>query len=140
MSNLNKLTLSIRNTNDPLFYHGTNFELILSKSLSNLCQFNYTMTHRINEKTIIDDFIRWQMNLIDYENENSQWIHIYSLPWPSSRDDQRELPIIDGTSDVNIRRNSRLTISSSVEMRFSSRKTRLILNKETRKRNVFFLK
>jgi hypothetical protein len=45
MSNLNKLTLSIRNTNDPLFYHGTNFELILSKSLSNLCQFNYTMTH-----------------------------------------------------------------------------------------------
>ncbi len=121
MPNLNKLTLSIRNTNDPLFCHGTNFESILTKSLPNLHQFNYTMTHRINEKTIIDDFIRWPMN---YSNENNKWIHIYS------RDDQ---PLFDRKS-VTFDVNSRLLI----ENKFSSRITRLILNKETRKRNVCF--
>ncbi len=123
MPNLNKLTLSIRNTNDPLFCHGTNFESILSKSLPNLRQFNYTMTHQINENTIIENFIRWRMSIVNYE----KYVHIYSLPWPSSRDDQRELPT---TSDMNIR----LPISSSIEMKFSSRITRLILNKETRKK------
>ncbi len=139
MSNLNKLTLSIRNTNDPLFCHGTNFESILSKSLPNLRQFNYTMTHRINENTIIEDFIRWPMNSINYSNENNKWIHIYSLPWPSSRDDQRELPLIDRKS-TTIRRNSCLTISSSIENKFSSRITRLILNKEIRKKHLLFFK
>jgi hypothetical protein len=137
MPNLNKLTLSIRNTTDPLFCHGTNFESILSKSLPNLRQFNYTMTHQINEYTIIEDFIRWPMNIVNYE----KYVHIYSLPWPSSRNDQRELPLIDGksiTSDMNIRRNSCLTISSSIEIKFSSRITKLILNKETRKTRLCF--
>ncbi len=129
MSNLNKLTLSIRDTPDPLFCHGTNFESILSKSLPNLRQFNYTMTHRITENTIIEDFIRWPMSIVNYE----KYVHIYSLPWPSSRNDQRELPT---TSDMNIR----LPISSSIEIKFSSRITRLILNKETRKICLCFLK
>ncbi len=129
ISNLNKLTLSIRNTTDPLFCHGTNFESILSKSLPNLRQFNYTMTHRITENTIIEDFIRWPMSIVNYE----KYVHIYSLPWPSSRNDQRELPT---TSDMNIR----LPISSSIEIKFSSRITRLILNKETRKICLCFLK
>jgi hypothetical protein len=81
MPNLNKLTLSIRDTPDPLFCHGTNFESILTQFLPNLQQFNYTMTHQINENTIIEDFIRWPMNIVNYE----KYIHIYSLPWPSTR-------------------------------------------------------
>ncbi len=42
--NLNKLTLSIRDTSDPLFCHGPNFESILTQFLPNLRQFDYTMT------------------------------------------------------------------------------------------------
>jgi hypothetical protein len=106
MPNLNKLTLSIRDTSDPLFCHGRSFESILNEYLPNLRQFNYTMTHRIVDVQLIDDFIRWPMNFVDYLNENNKWIHIYSLPWPSSRDDQRRLPIVQSaynnsvTSDV----------------------------------------
>ncbi|CAF1113733.1 unnamed protein product [Rotaria sordida] len=92
MPNLIKLTLSIRDTLDPTFCHGPKFESILIGYLSDLRRFDYTMTHRIGEKTLIEDFIIWTMNSVSYDDENSQWIHIYSFPWPSSKDDKRELP------------------------------------------------
>jgi hypothetical protein len=103
MPNLNKLTLSIRDTPDPLFSHGPSFESILIKYLPNLRQFNYTMTHRIQNQQLIENFIHWPMNFVNYEYENSQWIHIYSLPWPSSRDDQRRLPIIKNECNTSVK-------------------------------------
>ena len=145
MTNLNQLTLSIRDTHDPLFCHGPNFESILKKSLPNLRQFNYTMTHQITEKTIIEEFVRWPMNSINYENKTNPWIHIYSFPWPSSKDDQRDLPLINGkstipiTSDIQIRPSSQLLINSLIEIPFSSKITKLILNKETRKKDFVIL-
>jgi hypothetical protein len=58
--------------------------------------FDYTITHKIVEQTLIKDFVRWPMNIFFYENENCKWIHMYSLPWPSNKDDQRRIPIING--------------------------------------------
>ena len=103
MPNLNKLTLSIRDTSDPLFCHGPSFESILTEYLPNLRQFDYTMTHRIIDQQFIEDFNRWPMNFVHYENENSKWIHIYSLPWPSSRDDPRRLPIVQSAFNTSVR-------------------------------------
>ncbi|CAF4793616.1 unnamed protein product [Rotaria sp. Silwood1] len=89
-----KLTLSIRDTYDITFCHGPKFESILSEYLPNLRAFNYTMTHRIVDQTLTESFIQWPMNVGYYENLNHCWIHIYSLPWPSNKDDKRELPIV----------------------------------------------
>jgi hypothetical protein len=108
MPNLNKLTLSIRDTNDPLFCHGQNFESILTQFLPNLEQFDYTMTHQITENTIIENFIRWPMNIVNYE----KYVHIYSLPWPSTKDDQRDGSI---KPDVKICRYMRDVIINKVE-------------------------
>jgi hypothetical protein len=85
MPNLNKLTLSVRDIDDPLFCHGRKFESILTEFLPNLRQFDYTMTHQITENTIIEDFVRWSMSIVNYSNENNKCVHIYSLPWPSTR-------------------------------------------------------
>ncbi|CAF1059694.1 unnamed protein product [Rotaria sordida] len=89
-----KLTLSIRDTYDTTFCHGPKFESILNEYLPNLHAFNYTMTHRIIDQTLTESFIRWPMNVAYYENLNHCWIHIYSLPWPSDKNDKRELPIV----------------------------------------------
>ncbi|CAF3093098.1 unnamed protein product [Rotaria sp. Silwood2] len=95
MSNIIKLTLSIRDTFDSQFCHGPTMELILTEYLPYLRQFDYTMTYRINDELLIEDFVRWPMNVTHYFNENSKWIHIYSLPWPSNKNDQRRLPIVE---------------------------------------------
>ncbi|CAF5033123.1 unnamed protein product, partial [Rotaria sp. Silwood1] len=102
MPNLIKLTLSIRDTLDPTFCHGPKFESVLMGYLSDLRQFDYTMTHRIGEKTLIEDFIIWTMNSVSYDDENSHWIHIYSFPWPSSKDDKRELPFLKDGYNLSV--------------------------------------
>ncbi len=154
MPNLNKLTLSIRNTNDPLFCHGPNFESILTQFLPNLQQFDYRMTHQITENTIIENFIRWPMNIVNYE----KYVHIYSLPWPSTKDDQRDLQDESIKSDVPISRYMRdviinkseefseferqyprvhqLTTCLSIDIELPQRISKLILGEETRKYNI----
>lgn len=157
MPNLNKLTLGIRDTLDPLFCHGPNFETILTEFLPNLRQFDYTMTHQITENTILEDFVRWPMNFINYEN--NQWIHIYALPWPSSKDDQRELPFLKDGSNLSVKsdikicqyikeviitkseqlssleknypRVHQLTICLSIDIKLPQRISKLILGEET---------
>jgi hypothetical protein len=66
MPNLNKLTLSIRDTPSPLFCHGPSFESILTEHLPNLHQFDYTMTHRIIDQQLIEDYTRWPMDMVYY--------------------------------------------------------------------------
>ncbi|CAF2382661.1 unnamed protein product [Rotaria sp. Silwood2] len=97
-----KLTLSIRDTSDPTFCHGAKFESILIEYLPNLCQFDYTMTHRIGNETLFQDFIVWPMNGVFYEDENCEWVHIYSLPWPSNKYDNRELPIVKNQCNTSV--------------------------------------
>ncbi len=63
------------------------------------------MTHRIGDQTLVEDFTGWKMDSVYYENENSGWIHIYSLPWPSNKDDKRQLPIIKDGSNRSVRSN-----------------------------------
>ncbi|CAF4171947.1 unnamed protein product, partial [Rotaria sordida] len=58
MAALVKLTLSIRNTSDPIFCHGAIFESILLEYSSNLRQFDYTITYRIDNYTLVKDFVR----------------------------------------------------------------------------------
>ncbi len=154
MPNLNKLTLSIRNTNDPLFCHGPNFESILTQFLPNLQQFDYRMTHQITENTIIENFIRWPMSIVNYE----KYVHIYSLPWPSTKDDQRDLKDESIKSDVPISRYMRdviitkfeefselerqyprvrqLTTCLSIDIELPQRISKLILGEETSKYNI----
>ncbi len=93
MPNLNKLTLNMHDTFDCRFCHGPYLESILNEYLPNLCQFDYTMTHLINKETLIEDFVRWPMIRVSYGGGIYPWIHIYSLPWPSSRNDRRTLPV-----------------------------------------------
>ncbi|CAF3140469.1 unnamed protein product [Rotaria sp. Silwood2] len=80
MPNLRKLTLNIRDTSDPRFSHGLTMESMLIKHVSRLDKFDYTMTHRISNKTSIEDFI----------------------PWPSNRQDQRKVPIINGKYNISV--------------------------------------
>jgi hypothetical protein len=94
MRNLIKLTLSIHDTFDPLFCHGPIVESILSEYLPNLCQFHYTMTRQITNHKLIEDFVRWPMNVTFYGLDHCRWIHIYSLPWPSNENDTRQLPVV----------------------------------------------
>jgi hypothetical protein len=102
MPNLIRLTLSIRDTPDPIFCHGPAFESILTEFVPHLRQFDYTMTHRISENIFIEEFVRWPMKNVFYENENYKWIHLFSLPWPSSKDDQRRLPIVNSGCDTSV--------------------------------------
>jgi hypothetical protein len=102
MPALIKLTLSIRDTPDPAFCHGLAFEEILVQHAPYLRKFDYTMTHRITDRTLIEDFIRWPMNVVFYENENAEWVHIFSLPWPSNREDKRQLPIVISGSNLSV--------------------------------------
>lgn len=103
MSNLIKLTLSIRDTPDVIFSNGPMFESILNEYVPHLRQFDYTMTHRIVDSTSIQDFIKWPMDVVFYENENCKWVHIYSSPWPSRPDDPRRLPIVNGGSNLSVK-------------------------------------
>ncbi|CAF2013557.1 unnamed protein product [Rotaria magnacalcarata] len=106
MPNLRKLTLSVRDTPDRRFSHGLTIESMLNKHVPHLCQFDYTMTHRIDHREKIEDFRQWPMRSVYYEHENIKWIHMFSVPWPSNQQDKREVPIINGdyhlsvTSDV----------------------------------------
>ncbi|CAF4442859.1 unnamed protein product, partial [Adineta steineri] len=86
----------VRDTSDPIFCHGPSIESILNEYLPNLCKFDYTMTHRINEEDqeFIQCYCQWPMNIIFYENEGCKWVHIYSSPWPSNKNDQRRLPLV----------------------------------------------
>jgi hypothetical protein len=79
MQNLIKLTLSIRDTSDPIFCNGTKFESILNEYVSNLEKFDYTITHRISDTTLIEDLLRWPMNVVFYGNENCKWIHGHQI-------------------------------------------------------------
>jgi hypothetical protein len=103
MRNLIKLTLSIRDTFDPQFCDGIKFQSMLNEYLPNLREFDYTMTHRIGDHTLVEDFPKWRMNSVFYENDNCGWIHIYSLPWPSSKDDKRELPVVKDGYNRSVR-------------------------------------
>jgi len=103
MPSLVKLTLSIRDTPDLIFSDGHKFESILNEYLPHLRQFDYTMTYRIGDQMLLEDFLQWPMNFIYYKNENCKWVHIYSLPWPSNKDDQRRLPVIKGEFNPSIR-------------------------------------
>ncbi|CAF1258387.1 unnamed protein product [Rotaria sp. Silwood1] len=123
MPNLRKLTLSIRDTPDSRFTEGSTMEHMLMKQVPHLDQFDYTMTHRIGNKIPIDDFVLWPMNIVFYENENTRWIHLFSLPWPSNQQDKREVPIINGkynisiTSDVKYTHNiNHINITTNDEM------------------------
>jgi hypothetical protein len=102
MTNLIQLTLSIHDTFDPLFCHGPTFESMLSECLPHLRQFHYTMTHQIVNQILIKDFVRWPMNVTFYGIENSRWIHIYSLPWPSNKYDQRQVPVVRVGSNPSV--------------------------------------
>ncbi|CAF1429058.1 unnamed protein product [Rotaria sordida] len=102
MPNLIKLTLSIRNTPDPMFCHGPYLESTLNKYLPQLRQFDYTMTHRLVDQILIGDFTRWSMHVVFNENKDYKWVHIYSLPWPSNKDDKRRLPIVKGECNTSV--------------------------------------
>ncbi len=161
MPNLIQLTLSVRDTPDPTFCQGSIFESILNEYLPHVQKFDYTMTHRMSENTLMEDFLQWPMNNVYYDNEDVKWIHIYSLPWPSSKDDKRELPVVKSgsnlsvTSDVKrceyvkhvlitkqeefsaletrLRRACEIRTCLSIEIELPSRIYKLILSEETRK-------
>ncbi|CAF3315712.1 unnamed protein product [Rotaria socialis] len=76
MPNLRKLTLSIRDTPDRRVSHGLTIEYMLNNHAPNVCQFDYTMSHR--EK--IEDFLQWLMNTVCYEHEDIKWIHMFPVP------------------------------------------------------------
>ncbi|CAF4481618.1 unnamed protein product, partial [Rotaria sp. Silwood2] len=105
MPALIKLTLSIRDTHDSIFCEGPKLESILNKHLPHLHQFVYTMTHEIHNQTLIKDFIQWPMDMVFYEDDNSRWIHIYSLPWPSNKNDKRRLPLVSNGYNTTITSN-----------------------------------
>ncbi|CAF1321383.1 unnamed protein product [Rotaria sp. Silwood1] len=60
------------------------------------------MTHQIANQILIEDFVRWPMNVTYYGWEHCKWIQIYSLPWPSSKNDKRQLPIVRVGEDSSI--------------------------------------
>jgi hypothetical protein len=41
--------------------------------------------------------------MFNYENENCKYVHIYSLPWPSNKDDKRELPFFKDGSNLTVK-------------------------------------
>jgi len=138
---------------------------MLIEHLTNVRQFNYTMTHRISDKTLIEEFIRWPMNSVFYSNDNIKLIHIFSIPWPSNQQDKRKLPIVNGKynksitsdvklmeymNDVNISRDDdileikkrfrqirQLETCLSINIILPQRISKLILSKETRKKRFF---
>ncbi|CAF3831904.1 unnamed protein product [Rotaria sp. Silwood1] len=77
-----------------MFYHGPYLESVLNEYLPKLRQFDYTMTYRLVDKILIEDFNRWSMHAVFNENKDYKWVHIYSLPWPSNKGDKRQLPIV----------------------------------------------
>ncbi|CAF3302282.1 unnamed protein product, partial [Rotaria sp. Silwood2] len=109
MPALIKLTLSIRDTRDLIFCQGPKLESILNEHLPHLCHFDYTMTHRITDSKLIEDFIQWPMNIVFYENGNVQWVHIFSLPWPSNKNDKRQLPIVRNGYNTSVTSNVKQT-------------------------------
>lgn len=116
MKNLENLTLSIRHTNDSIFCQGNQMESLLNHSLPNLKQFHYTVTHRIDSQTFIEDFHRYSMEKVFYsDEENGSSIHIYSLPWPANPSDQRELPKNFNASNIQVGRSMRKIFISKQE-------------------------
>ena len=109
MPGLIKLTLSIRDTHDTIFCHGSKFESMLIEYLPNLREFDYTMTHRIDDGILTEEFNQWPMKFIYYENENSEWLHVFSLPWPSNKDDKRKLPFVKDTYNRSITSDVKLS-------------------------------
>ncbi|CAF3986729.1 unnamed protein product, partial [Rotaria sp. Silwood1] len=105
MTNLIKLTLSIQDTLDPLFCHGPTIESMLNEYLPHLRQFHYTITHQMTKQILIENFVRWPMNITYYGMEHGRWIHIYSLPWPSNKNDKRQLPIVRVESSPSVSSN-----------------------------------
>ncbi|CAF3020754.1 unnamed protein product [Rotaria socialis] len=73
MPNLIKSTLSIRDTHDVILSNGPMFESILNEYVPYFRQFDYTMTHGIVDSTSVQDFIKWPMGVVLYENENCKW-------------------------------------------------------------------
>ncbi|CAF1217388.1 unnamed protein product [Rotaria sordida] len=136
MPALIKLTLSIRDTHHPIFCEGPKLESILNKHLPHLHQFVYTMTHEIHSQTLIEDFIQWPMDMVFYEDDNSRWIHIYSLPWPSNKDDKRRLPLVNNgynttvTSNTHFRRACQIKTCLLIDIKLPTRITKLILTEE----------
>ncbi|CAF4788471.1 unnamed protein product, partial [Rotaria sp. Silwood2] len=49
------------------------------------------------------------MNIVSYENGNAQWVHIFSLLWPSNKDDKRQLPIVRTVYNISVTSNVKQT-------------------------------
>ncbi|CAF4619718.1 unnamed protein product [Rotaria sp. Silwood1] len=117
MTNLIKLTLSIQDTLDPLFCHSPTIESMLNEYLPHLRQFHYTITHQMTKQILIENFVRWPMNITYYGMEHGRWIHIYSLPWASNKNDKQQLPIVRVESSPsvlsNVKRSAFLAIFST---------------------------
>ncbi|CAF1336954.1 unnamed protein product [Rotaria sp. Silwood1] len=96
------LTLSIRDTSDHRFCHGLTMESMLNQYAIHLRKFHYTMTHRISDQTLVESFIQWPMNVVFYENEYINWVHIFSLPWSWGREDKRQVPMLSSEHNTSI--------------------------------------
>ncbi|CAM4772154.1 unnamed protein product [Rotaria magnacalcarata] len=77
ISVLLKLTLSTRDTPDHRFCHGLTMDSVLTQYAVHLQKFHYTMMHRISDQTLVESFTQWSMNVVFYENENVNWVHIF---------------------------------------------------------------
>ncbi|CAF4080143.1 unnamed protein product [Rotaria sp. Silwood2] len=64
-----------------------------------LCQFDYTITHQIANEILIENFVRWPMNITYYGMKDRRYIHIYPLPWSLNKNDKRQLPVVGVGSD-----------------------------------------
>jgi hypothetical protein len=120
MRKLIRLTLSIHDTLDPRFCHGPIFESILTEYVPHLRQLDYTMTHQIANQIFIGDFVRWPMNVTFYGAEDCRWVHVYSLPWPSNKNDKRQLPVVRGGSKPSV----------SLDVKRSAYKKYMIITKD----------
>ncbi|CAF3964184.1 unnamed protein product, partial [Rotaria sp. Silwood1] len=110
-----------------MFCHGPYLESVLNEYLPKLRQFDYTMTYRLVDKILIEDFNRWSMHAVFNENKDYKWVHIYSLPWPSNKGDKRQLPIVQDEyntlvqSDTRFRRARNITTDILIDLALPER-------------------
>ncbi|CAF1624872.1 unnamed protein product [Rotaria magnacalcarata] len=132
MSNLRKLKLSVRDTPDRRFSNGSTMESMLNKQVSHLYQFDYTMTHRLDYREIIEDFRQWPMHSVYYEHENTKWLltsdvkYIHYLNHVNITTEDEMLEIKETFS-----RARQLTTCLSINIKLSRQISKLILSVES---------